>query len=204
MSNIDFSSILKKVDTWTTTDEGKKRIREKLKEYRETGVSKTEGGSKIVTLKDMNNAAEQMIHILKEIASRHKLPTSVLEHFDSLKHTEPKEHGDGYEVSIFFLDDMSRPSLTIARGKNKGKRTGDGVSNIVALFDTGYGEDEPVKKVFGIWEGHEELGSIGNLRVREEIGFMQEAIDEFNRRFGDLYDVYADVDPSFYENRNNN
>lgn len=193
MSRINIDSIMKKVQAYANTSAGKALIKSKIKEYRETGIEKTAGGSVILTEQRMCRIAENMITILKTNAGLAKLPQSVLSHFDSLEYTRPLKLNDtSYFIEIHFTDDLSRLSLKIMTGKYKGKRTGDGIENIVSLFDTGYPmDDRSLKPVHGVWDGHEEAGIIRSRTFRDELRFMQNSIDEFNRVIGKRYGVVA-------------
>lgn len=193
MAIINIDSIMKKVNAYAKSPEGKTRIGNKIKEYRESGVEKTSGGGIVLTEQRMCRIAENMITILKTSAGRAKLPQSVLSHFDSLDYTKPIQSGENsYSIEIRFTDDLSRPSLKIMTGKYRGQRTGEGIENIVSLFDTGYPSDEhSVKPVHGVWDGHDDAGIIRSRTAREELRFMQNSVDEFNRVIGSKYGVTA-------------
>lgn len=181
MAGINIDSIMKKVSAYTKSSEGKGKMDERIVEIRKGKNGKTEGDGYVVTFEDMHRAAREMEDEARTVAQSHRLPDSVLDHFDSLEHTEPyyqKETGR-YRVDISFGDNLYRPSLMIVNGRRKGSRTGDGIDNIVSLFDTGY---EAGSRVWGEWSGHEELGVIGSRTSRDGIGFMDEAIDDFNRK----------------------
>lgn len=190
MSNINMSSIMRKVKEYSVSDVGKNRIAKFIKERRESGDSKLESGDYIVTEQDMIRAAEEMIRILQETASAKGLPESIKEHFYSLYYSQPTPYGgqgEHYKVDVKFGGDLSRMSLKITSGNRKGEFTGEGIQDIVSLFDTGY---EASKKVYGSWGGHGDE-TIGSLTHREGLNFMAEAIDSFNRECGEIYHVFA-------------
>lgn len=188
---------MKKLRAYTKTSEGKAKMAEVIESYIEQGQSQTQGGSKIITLDEMNKIADGMIETLKSTARAKGLPDSVLKHFDSLHHSSPVlikgKNKKEYEIEISFGDDLSRFSLRLENGD----RTGDGVENIVSLFDTGYSAKRSVK---GIWDEHEELGIITSLKHREGLNFMSESVNEFNRSYGSNYKVKAVItaDPEYY------
>lgn len=190
MSKVNMSAVLGKVRVFQKSDEGMDRINEYIGLCITDGRAVTEGGSKIVTLDAMKRAAEVMIEKLKTVASTRKLPAAVLDHFNSLRFSDPVYIKDSskFKIDIYFSDDLSRMSLRIASGKNKGEYTGDGIENIVSLFDTGMDADTTV---FGIWNGHESAGVVAGLTHRDEMHFMRDAVSEFNREYGELYNVYA-------------
>ena len=180
MAGINISSIMKKVNAYAKTEEGKKRMERRVDELRSGKDGKTDGGGYVATIEDMNVAASEMETEARIVAQSHRLPDSVLDHFDSLRHGAPyydKALGH-YRVDIYFEDNLYRPSLEINDGPKKGQHTGDGIDNIVSLFDTGYVAHG---QVFGLWRGHEERGVIPSLMYRRPIRFMEEAVGNFNR-----------------------
>lgn len=202
MAGINMDSIMKKVNAYAKSSDGKERMDAKIGDMRKGKSGATAGGDYVATFKDMDDAANDMENTARRVAQSHHLPDSVLDHFDSLTHGKPYIDHDGrYRVDIWFQDNLYRPSLVIASGPRKGQHTGDGIDNIVSLFDTGYHARE---RVWGVWPGHEELGVIGSRVTRDPIGFMSEAAGDFNReKFGGKYHVIAiipesDSDTDFY------
>ena len=190
MARIDISSIMEKVGAYVKSQRGKEAMQRYINQCRTEGRSTTAAGDTIITEQVMMRAAEKLISMLKETAAQNNLPKSVKEHFDSLYYSEPILYGkesSQYKVDITFGDDLSRMSLLITSGKDKGKRTGNGIDNIVSLFDTGYSAD---KRVYGVWEGHGE-DTIASLTQRDGMHFMSETVSAFNREWGALYNVYA-------------
>ena len=188
MARIDVNSIMSKVNSYAGSSKGKDRMEKKIKEYREGGVSKTDAGGSIITLKDMCTAAEEMIKLLQVSALQCGLPQSVLDHFASLTYRQPKPVGNGnkfYTVDIYFQDDMSRMSLLITSGDRVGQRTGDGIRNIVSLFNTGY---DASSQVYGLWEG---VGNVVSKQSRDGLHFIEQAVQEFNNKWGAKYNVQA-------------
>lgn len=200
MANINIDSIMAKVHKYAMSNDGRIRMKNRIQELRNKEVSSTDAGGRIITAKDMCEVADGLIRFLQESASAHKLPASVLDHFSSLTYFRPTEIKNGnerYLVSIYFADDLSRPSLQIVNGARKGQRTGDGIENVVSLFDTGYSASDVV---YGVWDSHADEGIIRSREQRDSIGFMREAVDRFNVYYGKLYDVRAEItaDPEFY------
>lgn len=191
MANINMASIMKKINSYAKSADGKEKISNTISKYRQEGRDITYGGGRVTTVESMAKAAETMISILKQTAASKMLPQSVLDHFNSLSYSQPEiigKEGNQYKIDIFFTDDLSRPSLTIVSGAKKGQRTGEGVKNIVSLFDTGYDAD---KKVYGLWEKHENLGIVSSVSHRDSLGFMKEAVEMFNRSEGISYNAVA-------------
>lgn len=200
MAQINMASIMSKVRAYTKTNECKKRSQDYIAQCRQAGRSTTESGETIITEEIMCRAAETMIATLRQIAQEHQLPASVQEHFNSLEYSQPRvvgNQGEVYQVDIWFSDDLSRMSLLIPTGKQAGQRTGDGIQNIVSLFDTGYSASH---SVFGTWDWHEDAGVIRSRSQLDGKHFMSQAVDSFNRAWSAIYGVRAMIaaDTEFY------
>ena len=194
---INSSAIMAKVRKYARSPEGKKRIEDKIDEYISQGRDKTDAGSNVVNINVMARVADRMIELLKEHASAVSLPASVLDHFNSLKHDSPvKLKKNKYMVDIYFDDDLSRMSLRITSGLRMGQRTGGGIDNIIALFDTGYTASA---QVIGQWDGHEEAGNVRSVVQRNGLHFLEGAVNDFNREFGDEYSVTARISDKWPE-----
>lgn len=195
MANINVGSVLKKMKEWEESDAGQAKINREIYKLRreKQGIYRTEGGSNIVTIDAMHRAAQIMIKVLQETASAHRLPASVLDHFNSLEYNAPMvagKQGEWYAVEIYFEDDLSRPSLLIVSGKRAGQRTGEGIDDIVSLFNTGYEYTGHI--VTGVWDSHPEAPApLVARRSRDGLNFMEEAVSSFNRQYGAMYNVYA-------------
>ena len=200
MAQINMASIMSKVRAYAKTNECKERSQDYIAQCRQAGRNTTESGETIITEEIMCRAAETMIATLRQIAQEHQLPASVQEHFNSLEYSQPRvvgNQGEVYQVDIWFSDDLSRMSLLIPTGKRAGQRTGDGIQNIVSLFDTGYSASH---SVFGTWDGHEDAGVIRSRSQLDGKHFMSQAVDSFNRAWSEIYGVRAMIaaDTEFY------
>ena len=200
MAQINMASIMSKVRAYAKTNECKKRTQDYIAQCRQAGRNTTESGETIITEEIMCRAAETMIATLRQIAQEHQLPASVQEHFNSLEYSQPRvvgNQGEVYQVDIWFSDDLSRMSLLIPTGKRAGQRTGDGIQNIVSVFDTGYSASH---SVFGTWDGHEDAGVIRSRSQLDGKHFMSQAVDSFNRAWSEIYGVRAMIaaDTEFY------
>lgn len=197
MATVNISSIMAKVKDYAKSKEGKRRMREYIDWCIENNHPLA-SGDKLVTKDKMEFLAGKMIEILKATATASGLPASVLEHFDSLSSSTPAIDGRGvYRVDIFFTDDLSRPSLSAVKynsqtGKYEktGATIGEGVYNIVSLFDTGYMVTKN-RNAFGFWEKENVLTTI--LPEREALYFMERAVETFNRMYGSEFKVDAQV-----------
>ena len=194
---VNLDSIMKKVDRFSKSVEGKKRIQAVLDRYKKEGVRKTAAGDVIVTEDMMHEAAAKLIHVLRQTAAGFGLPASVMEHFDSLDASNPIEMPDGSTVMyIYFVDNLHRESLD--------PDSYGGVDNIIAVLNNGYSAGD---YVYGWWEGHEPTennayrsgwtgGRLGRAYIRsrkdrEGLRFIQQAISDFNGNYGSDYNVTA-------------
>lgn len=199
MVHINMASIQKKVDSYAKSKEGKKRIDDRIEEIRHGSDGRTASGDYVTTVVDMRNATRFMKAEVIHSAQTAGLPDSVMDHIDvdPMGMSDPiKVHGRAYYTSLTFADGarykLFRPSLEIVKnGAPTGKRTGDGVDNIVALFNNGY---DASKQVFGLWAGHEDLGIVGSRVSRRGLQFLQDAVRNFNRKYGHRYGVTATLD----------
>lgn len=195
------ASIQKKVSQYAKSPEGKKRMAERIDELRNSPDGKTDGGGHVTTILEMKEAGRLMAEELRTEAQVAGVPDSVMYHMNAghVFISEPRKVGDKYYIVDITMEDghryrLFRPSLEIASGADKGQRTGDGIDNIVALFNNGY---EASGRVFGYWKFHEDLGVIGSRTSRKGLNFMQDAVRNFNRKYGDRYNVTATLDPIY-------
>lgn len=195
MANINLSSIMQKVEAYGRSANGKLRMKERIEKYAAEGINKTAAGNKVITETDMWTAAAKLISVLKNTAQSHDLPASVMQHFDSLHCSEIKKMPDGSSVIyIYFGGDLHRDSL-YSEGY-------DGIDNIVALLNNGY---HAKNYVYGWWEGHSPTGDnsyrsggfdsgdawIRSRKDRGGLGFIQQAVQDFNGNYGADYNVTA-------------
>mgnify|MGYP006873053883 CR=1 FL=1 len=128
--------------------------------------------------------ADHLIETLKRRAYECELPESVMRHFDSLRMTDLVYDASSgrYTTTIYFDDERSgatfRPSL---------KNNGEGIDDIVALFDTGYIAS---RHVYGYWESHDVWAYSKISRVG--LHFIEYAVTEFNSIYG-RYNVIAEA-----------
>lgn len=208
-------SILSAFDKYMKSPAGKKRLSDKISEYRKAGVTKTQAGSELVTEAALRNMAARLRELIIEEADKAQryragqlvvgLPESVRRNVLSFKLTSAYEQGDDYVMNFYFTDDLYRPSVD----------TGDptyeyqGVQNIIALFNNGY---YTPKQTYGWWDGHSAAGydgayrSIGSggawIRTRNimpDNEFMQKAADRFNGEFAARYGVKLILDDIYGE-----
>lgn len=180
--NITADKLNAKISSWAKTKRGKEIINEAVAD-----AVKNEGAER----ERMIKVANMFIQVLKDTASRRigftESNQSIQEHFNSLKASEPSivmRNGKAYGVVYIYFsseDDLSRNSLLLPNGN----RTGDGINNIVALFNNGY---ELKSKITprGVWGGHNNGKEIRAKRKRDELGFMQSAASLIKRTYKDV------------------
>lgn len=186
MPVINMDSILDKVYAWERSDKGQKKIQGTVNKYVRNNVSRTKAGSRVVTQRDMLDAARKLVQTIKDTAHGCDLPTSVLAHFDSLSIGKlQRQADDSYTIEINFTDDLTRESL-------QPEKYG-GVRNIIAIFNNGYPADrsrsEAISHVAGYWHGKETVA----LEFRPGLYFLQDAVNDFNLNYGMPLGMYAEL-----------
>lgn len=179
-----------------------KNIENKLRAYSKTsaGRAKMKKSNERASLKTLSNLAQELIDMIKTTASSFDLAPSVMAHFNSLTYVI-QDLGDGqYECDIYFTDDLSRESL------EDDIYPGDGIQNIVALFNNGYVASSPK---YGWWNGHRRTsvdvlttGSdirIRGTQARPSLHFMQKAIKEFESKYSQKYGLIVILNEEEYD-----
>lgn len=181
---IDMTSIMAKATSYSKTNKCKKKMSDTIARYKREGIRKTQAGSIIITEDTMHEIAQDLIFDLQQMASQLRLEgvlaDSVARHFWSLRVDAIKEDSSGkYEVTISFMDDLSRNSLLSYSAS--GARTGEGIENIISLFNTGYSARG---MVYGFWEN----AGIDTMSrpYRPRLGFMDDVIKQFNIKYSSV------------------
>ena len=191
---ISESEIMKKAQAYADSPRGKKRIDAFLKERRKNGAPLADG-TVIVGEDGMREAAGALIAIIRK-----HLPESIAKVGDSLSSTNPAKLATGeYNCFVRFSPGaLRRESLDNGTGY-----TGEGIDNIVALFNNGY---RASGHVYGWWDGHSPTGDalyrssgsdsfawVRSRKEREALHFMQDAVKEFNTTYSTKYGVTAEL-----------
>lgn len=198
--NINMGAIMSKVSSYTQSAEGKGRMKEYIGQCRSHGRFKTHGGSTIITEDEMVSASGKMIQLIQEAGRAAGLPESVMNHLYGLEVSPITYQKDGSAVMyIYFSGDLYRESLE----DGDGGHTGDGINNIVALFNNGA---HASNFVYGWWNGHNPTGAsldraggdlkpgyawVRSKKDREALHFIQNAVANFNENWGGLYNATA-------------
>lgn len=190
----EFGSIMRKVEEWSKSDEGQKRMKSKIKDYQSgknskvNSTGKTHGGGVILTETAITDLAKDFLDILRKTAASCDLPASVMEHIESFECADPVINDDSSaSIAIYMKDDAYRPSLypeKYPRGHEKS------MTNIVAAFNRGIHANG---EVFGIWKDKR----IVSLQTREGKWFIQRAVEEFEALHGAKYGVTVRIDSEY-------
>lgn len=207
MAIINMASIMNKVEAFARSAGGKQRMQKCIQNYTKEGKGQTEAGDKVLTKRAMEDAALKFIEGLQSIAQGHNLPASVMEHFSSLRFSPAVEEQDGSAIIyIYFGGDLERESLYEGGYK--------GVDNIIAVLNCGY---KAKNYVYGWWDGHRPTGDniyrSGNIensafirskKDRMGLGFIQQAVSDFNNSYGKEYNVTAEAGDEYCSGKSPN
>ncbi len=178
MSATGNSGIMAALQAYAKTKEGQAAMDKRIEHLRAKGQNKTDAGSDIVNIREMEQTADALIKSVVASASGCSLAPSVLAHLTSATHTAPVQRGNDYVIEISFGGDMHRPSLYP-------KGYPGGVDNIVALMNNGFSTTRDA--AWGIWHN----GLTWGTRSRPHLGFLQTAVNDFNASYGPRYGAQA-------------
>ena len=202
---INWASIVGKYEGYIDSEDGQKRI--------QSTTSSGKGGS--VNTDYMINAANKLIeYIQNEFYSFYTINSaeSVREIIDEglVITMAPTKIGvdngvSKYQIDVGFLNENALKRESLRKSMFDKKRTGDGIDNIISLYDTGGGN----KQVYGYWETREDYNmNIGDppyiatpVPVFTRTAFMLSAVNKFNQELGEVYNCVATIsapDPRFY------
>lgn len=189
-------SLANKLDAWCKSPVGKKRMEDKLQEYRKNGVKTTAAGSSVMGEDRAERAAAKFMELLNRNALSCNLPASVMTHIQDMHAGKIIETSEGFELPIYFGGDLHRDSL------ENDVTEYDGIDNIVALFNNGYHASD---YVYGWWDGHapsgeafgramsgsEDFAWVRSKKDREALRFIQQTIADFNGNYAADFDITA-------------
>lgn len=179
------NSVLSKAKKYITSNEGQKKIEQKIDDMVMRGGSgMASGGGQAITITGARDAAEKFIEVLQnEIKSlgvdggysSGKLGGSAISSLIQLKHGMPRKIGKReYQIEVWFTDDLHRDSLVPDRY--------NGVDNIAALLNKGYSAADTV---YGTWHGNK----IASLPKRDGAHFIENAIHNYMVSYANEYGV---------------
>lgn len=176
---------------YVRSDAGQRASAEYIKSLIIEGKQPVGSGSTsvLVTVAEMEAAAQKLIAEIQNTAKSFGLAESITALIDTLSYTKPSVQSDGtYSVEIYFAGDKHRDSLYP-------KGYPEGVGNIIALLNNGFRIGEDKKPATGMWHGRKTVG----LRSREGLHFINTAVSDFIRAYGDAYNVTVLIDPVYEE-----
>ena len=198
-------SLSSKINEYLRSAAGKRKLQGTLDGYMRQGVSRTNGGTKLVTKETVMQLAAQLRSLIIKHAELANVPPSVMNNIRSLVCTAPYNDATGGSlvIDLYFASDLHRESLYEDGYPN-------GISNIIALFNNGYLASD---FVYGWWDGHSATGVESGYRsfqvnnsafVRSKIArpglqFLQDAVAEFTTTVGGDYMVTVKLDDIYNE-----
>lgn len=189
------------VNAWAESETGKRVMSNYIKGCAAKGAT-TRSGASVVDLDMMRRDAAILANEIVKTAASYDLAPSVMHDISSIACSEPYQTNDGnFRIDLGFTADLSRESLY---------DDGEGIVNIIALFNNGYMASD---RVYGFWEGHKYTGSENVLRVtpgenyayipskigRPALQFMQQAVRNYNETYGKRHYAKAVLDRIYEE-----
>ena len=167
---ISEKTIMKKLEEWAKTSQGKAAIKEKY------GIDYDDK-----TNKSLMKYANRMKAILYEHI--HQVIKSI--EMDDIVIGDFEVNSDGrLTIKLSFKDgSLHRESL-------RPDKYPKGIDNIVLLFTRGYDAGNPV---FGVWKNSWSYpATIKSLQHREPNDFLKEAVEQFNSESGDIAQAFLE------------
>ena len=200
MINID--SIMKKTKKFSKTKQGVEKVktlREKAFDQNKTFGKRKVAGEGIICKEDYITASKKYLDLLINFARTDPRVSEglrgIIEDVAFLNNTvsQPQKAGKGlYKVGIEFNKASLRRNSLLAEKRGGSYYTGEGIENILALFNNGM--DIHAKTVpIGLWESH---GIVVRATThRDALKFMQSTTQEFLDLYRRKYEVKSlDID----------
>ena len=184
--SINEQSILSKTHAFIKSQRGQRRIKTVLKQAMQNG-GVLPSGRKVIDEIDIALAVTEFLSLLRAYAA--DLPDSVYKPIVEAYDGTPVYTPRGCEVPIYFAGDMSRESLE----DGEYGRTGEGVDNIVAVFNNGaharataYGwwTSESVRTPYSLKSAGGDSVWVPSKKDRAPMQFIQRAVNDFNSGWG--------------------
>lgn len=197
MAVVNMGNISRKAEKFSKSTVGKAKMKSALEKIRKSD-GKTGLGREVLSHAKMAELADELVKTIKSVALSYDLPASVAAHFDSIQYMITDMGSGVYECSIYFTDDLSRESLS--------ESGGDGIRNIVALFNNGYVASS---YTYGWWNGHQPTGDavlrstdsdawVRSMIGRPSLNFMQGAISDFMSKYN-KYNISVYLNEDVYD-----
>ena len=185
MIELDFDSIMNKVEAFVKTPKMQKRMRDEADKIMlgKIGFSlNSVSGRPPKTPKEAaSKFCETLVQAVNDcIGSNYatgELSQSAATAVKTLEYNEPYKIGERYYIDLYFSCDKHRESLV--------PDDYSGVNNIVALLNSGYSAGHAV---YGVWKGHTD-DKIASLTNRGGAHFIEQAVKDFMGNYGADYGV---------------
>lgn len=174
MASINMDSILSKANTYLGSSSGMEKRNVCAQKALLGSISLKSGSVKHTP----EEAASKFIEVLKDSIDTSGLSPNAISAISSIDYGDVTIHGNVGTVKIYFVGDMSRPSL--APNSYPG-----GISDIVALFNNGV--DHTMRAVHGTWHGKETW----SRTVIPGTHFIEQAVNTFMGVYATEYSVIS-------------
>ena len=192
MAVINFASISKKVEEYCASERGREKLNKQLTDSKGANLIKYNG--RMISATDFaymiaEDFYDELVSLAYE-ALQLSTQQSVRDNIANTTVTEipscTGEYGGTYYWSVgITIGGTSKRFLyrdSFRERPNSSVRTGDGIDNIVALFNNGVGADGAVH---GYWDNHGD-DMYWSRMIRPSLGFIQEAarnvVEMYKRR----------------------
>lgn len=170
-ATLNTASISNKLNAWAHSPAGQKAMSQKIDEYIDKDIRKTQAGGRVLTVQWVRELAQELCRMIESNAA--SLPDSVKANVASISPFRPqKGRGGAIKAEINFQ------SVWLSRESLEPERYG-GIDNIIVLFEKGY---TAKGQVFGEWHGE----MVKSLTHRDGLGFIENAVSDFNARYASL------------------
>lgn len=198
---INIGSIISKTKAYGKSNAGQNKIKELREKAFDRGATFGSGNG-ITSKSDYKRVANKYLEYLYQYSVNNPQMGDAITRIiqETIAHafiSEPTKVGKGqYKVQVIFDEELlKRDSLSYTR-KNGQRGQGEGINNIIALFNNGY--DIPDGRVpYGLWATHGV--KIRARQHRDQLQFMQQSVQEFLTKFKNKFDITSIELGSVYE-----
>lgn len=174
MASIDWKVVDDKINAYLYSYEGEEEIAKIVDKVMLGQLSfkkNTDGSSHTI-----QEAADKFIQVLVSDIYNSGLSDYAIDVItQNIDFAEPFKRGDNtYSIMVYWLDDMSRPSLDPRQGE---------LYDLVSLLNYGVGHE--MNRVYGEWHGKK----IGSKTTIIGAHFIEQAIEDFLGNYGTEYGV---------------
>lgn len=172
MASINMASILAKAQACMNTGKKRNEVRQTVNKVM-LGQLRLQTGGGAHTPEE---AAAKFIDVLHNEIESSGLSANAIAAISNIQHGSAHQVGDNtYIISVYFADDLSRPSLDEAQYGS--------INNLAELFNDGV--DHTMRPVHGEWHGNETW----SRTIIPGTHFMEGAISNFLGNYGNEYNV---------------